>query len=186
MVEEDAHLAVVTAGVTEGVLHGGNIASGGASKLVGAHGNAHVTLELHLVVLVHAGGPALATVDGKAAILLVATLNGIAAHKVGHGLLSGGAESVLGSLGGLEHHITVAIGIELASRLSSSLDVVTTLLVDRRDLGNGSSPLGLDLKNLSLSHRHRFGGRRCGKRHRGMVEEDANFVVAAAGVTEVK
>ena len=93
------------------------------------------------MVLVHAGSPALSTVDGEATFLLVAALNGTSSHEVGRGLPSSGAESVLGGLGGLEHHVRVAAGIELASRLSSCLDVVTTLLVDAGDVGNGSGPL---------------------------------------------
>ena len=127
--------------VTEGVLNRGNTASSCASEIIRAHGNADATLELHLVVLVHAGSPALSTVDGEAAVLLVATLDDTSSHKVGHGLLGGGAESVLGCLGRLEHHVGVAVGIELASRLSSGLDVVTTLLVDTGNVGNGGSPL---------------------------------------------
>ena len=49
MVKEDAHLAVAAAHVIEGVLHRGNAASNGAGEVIGAHGKADATLQLHLV-----------------------------------------------------------------------------------------------------------------------------------------
>ena len=98
-------------------------------EVIGAHGKANATLELHLVVVVHTRSPAFATVDCETAVLLVAALNNIATHKVGHGLLRGGAEFVLGSLRGLEHHVRMAVGIQLASSFSSGFDEVTTILV---------------------------------------------------------
>ena len=76
---------------------------------------------LHLVVLAHAGSPTLAVFDGEIAVLLTAP----PFTTSGHGLLSGGAESVLSGFGRLEHHIRVAIG--------GDLDVVPALLVDLGD-----------------------------------------------------
>ena len=108
MVKEDAHLAIAAASIPESILDSGHAPSCGTGEVIGAHGKADATLQLHLVAVVHAGGPALATVDCETAVLLVATRNSIATHEVGHGLLGGGAESVLGSLGGLEHHVGVA------------------------------------------------------------------------------
>ena len=88
---------------------------------------------LHMVVPVHAGSPTLAVFDGETTVLLIATLHDMATHEVGHGLLSGGAESVLSGFGRLEHHIRVAIG--------DDLDVVPALLVD---LGNAMAAAHMD------------------------------------------
>ena len=184
MVEENAHFVIAAAGVAKRVLHSGNTACRGAGEVIGAHGKADATLELHLVVVVHAGRPALATVDGETTILLVTTVNDIAAHEVGHGLLGGGPEFVLGSFGGLEHHVTMTVGVQLASRLGGGLDVVTVLLVDLGNVGDGSGPLRLDLEDLCFSHRGKADVRSRSKRDRGMVEENAHFVIAAAGVAK--
>ena len=151
--KENAHLAIAAANIPESVLDSGHAAGGGTSEVVGAHGKADATLQAHLVVVVHARIPALAPVDRETAVLLVATLNSIATHEVGHGLLGGGAESVFCSFGGLEHHVRMAVGVQLASGFSSSLDEIAALLVDLGDIGNRGCPLGLDLDDLGHGHR---------------------------------
>jgi len=152
VVEEDANLAVIAAGVAESVLDLGLIVSRGAGEDVVTHGHADAALKLDLVVVVDAVSPALAAVDGESSILLVAVGNDLTANKVGHSLLAGGAELVLGGLGGLEQNVRVAVGVQLAGSLAGRADVVTTVLVDLGDLLDGGSPVLLDLKDLRLSH----------------------------------
>ena len=121
VVEEDAHLAVVAARVAEGVLDRRDVAGGGAREVVRAHGHADAALELDLVVVVHALGPALAAVDREASVLALelVVLHRLGADKVRHGLLTRRAERVGGRLGRLEQHVAVAVAIELASGLAS-------------------------------------------------------------------
>jgi len=152
VVEEDANLAVIAAGVAESVLDLGLIVSRGAGEDVVTHGHADAALKLDLVVVVDAVSPALAAVDGESSILLVAVGNDLTANKVGHSLLAGGAELVLGGLGGLEQNVRVAVGVQLAGSLASRADVVTTVLVDLGDLLDGGSPVLLDLKDLLLGN----------------------------------
>merc|ERR1719163_2595855 len=65
--------------------------------------------------------------DGEAVVLRVAARDRVAADEVGHGLVGGGAELVLSSLGGLEEHVGVAVAVELARALAREADVVTAL-----------------------------------------------------------
>mmetsp|Transcript_44348 Transcript_44348/g.101667 ORF Transcript_44348/g.101667 Transcript_44348/m.101667 type:complete len:268 (-) Transcript_44348:322-1125(-) len=102
VVEEDAQLAVRVLLVAEGVLDLGLAARGRAREVIVAHRNTDVALQLDLVVVIDAVGPALAPVDGEASILIVAIVDHFASHEVGHRLSAGRAELVLGSLGGLE------------------------------------------------------------------------------------
>merc|ERR1712187_752925 len=98
VVKADAHLAVVVALVAEGVLDLGLVTGGGAGEDVRAHRNRNLVVALNLVVGEDNRLPALAAVDGEATVLLVATLDGIVADEVRHGLRAGRAERVLGSL----------------------------------------------------------------------------------------
>jgi len=180
VVQEDADLAVIAALVAEGVLDCADVASGGAGEVVCAHRNAEAALELNLVVVVYAVGPALAAIDGEAAVLGVSALHNIAAHKVGHRLLRGRAEGELGGLGRLEENIAVSIRIELTSSLSRSGNVVAALLVDLGDVLDGASPGLLDGDDLGFHHR----GRSVGEGDGRVVQEDADLAVIAALVAE--
>merc|ERR1719231_135660 len=177
VVQEDAHLAVSATAVAEGVLDGADITGGGAGEVVRAHGNAHAILDLNLVVGVHAVGPALAAVDGKATILGVATAHNLATNKVRHGLGGGWAELEVSSLGWLEHDVLVTIGVQLASSLARRSDVVATILVGLGDALDGGSPVALHLQHLGLSHGSRAS---INVWHGGVVQEDASLAIVVA------
>merc|ERR1712176_815364 len=102
MVQEDAYLAIITTGVAESVLNFDLVTRRGTSEHIISHCNAETALQLNLMVVVHTVSPALATIDGKACILSEPIIYSIAPDEVGHGRLSGRAELILGSFGGLE------------------------------------------------------------------------------------
>eukprot|EP00962_Isochrysis_galbana_P034972 scaffold11920_cov108-Isochrysis_galbana.AAC.4 len=125
-----AHLAVGATLVPKCVLDADFVASGGASEVVVAHGDADAVDNLHLVVHVFDVGPALARVDREAGVLFVALVHIGLAHKVGHGVGAGGAELLIGALGRLEKHVAVAIAVQLGRRVAGRTHKVASLLVD--------------------------------------------------------
>jgi len=184
-VEADAALAVGVALVAEGVLDGGHGAGGGAGELVGAHGERDVAVAVDLVVLEDNPGEALAGVDGEAVVLRVAARDRVAADEVGHGVVGGGAELVLSSLGGLEEHVGVAVAVELARALAREADVVTALEVGPGDVADGLRPEVLSLHDVLLGHRAGGGSRGAAAvGDGGVVEADAALAVGVALVAE--
>ena len=174
--QEDAHLAVVAARVPKRILDLSLTPIGGVSEVVVAHGDANVSLNLDLVVVIDHLAPALATVDREASILFVAAVDDAAADEVGHGLLARRAELEVGGLGRLEHHIRVAVRVELARRIRRCLDVVALALVRGGDLLNAVRPLLLHSEHLLLRNGREL-GRRLHVRHGRVVQEDAHLAV---------
>ena len=85
VVEADADVAVGVALVAEGVLNLEDVLGGGAGEEVGAHSDGDLAMAVDLVVLEDNLLPALATVDGEAGVLSIATLDVGVADEVGHG-----------------------------------------------------------------------------------------------------
>mmetsp|Transcript_53879 Transcript_53879/g.89456 ORF Transcript_53879/g.89456 Transcript_53879/m.89456 type:complete len:253 (+) Transcript_53879:169-927(+) len=159
--EENPHLAVVTAHVAEGVLDFSLGAGGGTCEVVVAHRDRDSALELDLVVVVAALSPALATIDRKAGILLVAVLDNAATNEVRHRLRTRRAELVIGGLRRFEKHVRMTVGIELGSGIASGRNVIALLLVSLGDTFDCTSPSRLDFQDLLLCHWDR--PRRCGR-----------------------
>merc|ERR1719203_1518501 len=133
MVQDDAHLTIVAALVSKGVLDRRLLSGGGTGEVVVAHGNGNVTLNFDLVVVVHTIRPALAAIDRKAAVLSVAVLDRLAADKVGHRLLGRWPELVRSSLRRLEEHVVFAVCVKLASCVRCRRDVVAAFQVNLRN-----------------------------------------------------
>ena len=150
--EADANLAVGAALVAEGVLNLGDGAGGGAGELVGAHGERHLGVAVDLVVLEDNLGEALLRVDGETVVLVVAARDGVVAHEVGHGVVGGGPEGVLRSLGGLEEHVAVAVAVELTRARAREADVVAALEERGRDVHDGLGPEVLARLDLGAGH----------------------------------
>merc|ERR1719222_734096 len=136
VVKADAGLAIFAALVSEGKFHLRDVARRGAGEVVGAHSDRHVAVAGDIMVLEDNLLPALASVDGEAAVFLVAVLDSLVADEVGHGVGASGAERHLGSLGGLEKHVAVAVAVQSASGVANSLHIIALLSVDGRDLHN--------------------------------------------------
>merc|ERR1719183_2052063 len=92
------------------------------------------------MVMVLTVSPALATIYGKSCILGVPVIHGIASDEIGHGCFSGRPELILRSFGWLEHDIAVTIGVQLTSSNACGLDVITTLLIDLRNVPDRIRP----------------------------------------------
>ena len=80
--QADAHVAVVVALVSKGVLDLDDILGSCACEEVGAHGECDRAVAVDLVVLEDYLIPPLATVDGEAGVFLVAFLDVIFADEV--------------------------------------------------------------------------------------------------------
>jgi len=140
VVKADTGLAVCTALVSEGVLHLCDVAGLGAGEIVVAHGDRDVAVAGYVVVFEDNLLPALTAVDGEAAVFLVAVLDSLVADEVGHCVSAGGAEGRLGSLGRLEKHIAVAVAVQVGGGIAGSLDVVTILSINGRNLDDRGGP----------------------------------------------
>jgi len=159
VVQEDAHLAVEALLVAERVLDLGLVARGGAREVVVTHRDGRVAVHIDVVVVENDRLPALAAVDGEAAVLLVAARDRVAAHEVRHRVARHGAELVLGRLGGLEEHVRVAVRVELARGLARGADVVAALKVRLRDRRDRVRPRVLRRAHLLLGDKLRLGRR---------------------------
>ena len=96
-----------------------------AGEIVVSHGDGRVAVHVHLVVVEHNVGPALAAVDGEAGILLMTVRHRLVPNEVGHSVGGGWPELGFDCLGRLEQHVGAAVAIELTSRFGSSCDIVT-------------------------------------------------------------
>merc|ERR1711879_797951 len=94
--------------------------------------------------------PAVAPVDRKAGILLIAPLDDAAAHEVRHCLGSGGTEWVLCRLGWLEQHLRMAIAIQLSCCISRRANVIVLSEVLCGDGLDRVSPIDLALDHILL------------------------------------
>jgi len=154
VVQVDADLAVLAALVAEGVLDLGHVTSGRAREDVRAHGGGGGAVERDLVVVERDALPALAAVDRKAGILVVAVVDDRAANKVRHGLAASRAEGHLGGLGRLEEDLGVAVAVQLGGGVARRADVVALVSVGGGDGLDRISPSSLGREDLLLGHWH--------------------------------
>mmetsp|Transcript_15880 Transcript_15880/g.20021 ORF Transcript_15880/g.20021 Transcript_15880/m.20021 type:complete len:213 (+) Transcript_15880:233-871(+) len=153
MVQEDAHLLVLTTLVAEGVLHLDLVTGGRAGKVIVAHGEGNAINCLNLMVVIHTVRPPIASVDGESPIFLVTNGHSLVANEVRHGVFGAGAELRGVAFCGFEHDIAVAVAVELSRGLSRSGNIVSSLSIDCGDALDGGRPAGLNILHLLDSDR---------------------------------
>mmetsp|Transcript_24695 Transcript_24695/g.40949 ORF Transcript_24695/g.40949 Transcript_24695/m.40949 type:complete len:225 (+) Transcript_24695:209-883(+) len=160
VVEKDAQLTIGATLIAEGVLDPDLVAGGRAGEDVRAHRDCDIAVEVNLVVGELDVRPALAAVDGKASVLIVAVIDYAATDKIRHRLAARWAEGEFGSLGRLEEHVSAAIAIKVVCRLRGRAHVVAAGKVRLRDAHDGVAPR--PLRGHELVHRDGlWGGHRC-------------------------
>ena len=142
MVKADANLAIAAALVSEGVLNLGDTFVLCAGEVIGAHGDGDLTVACDIVVIEFNLRPAVAAVDSKALVLLVAVLDSssVAANEVGVRIHYEGTEWCVCCLSGLEKHLTIAVAVELLGLGDRKSNVVFLVCVGSGDLDDGGGP----------------------------------------------
>jgi len=182
--QEDADLAIIAPDIAKSVLNLSLVTRGSTSEIVVAHCNAKSSLQLDLMIVIHAISPTLTSIDRKPCILSIATLNNVSSHEIRHGFLCCRAELILGSLCWLEQHTGVSIGIQLTSSIASGFDVVTSIFVNLGNSFNRIRPRLLYFKNLLLGYWWRCCCCVSIVRYRRMVQKDARFAIVIPLVPE--
>mmetsp|Transcript_31585 Transcript_31585/g.50376 ORF Transcript_31585/g.50376 Transcript_31585/m.50376 type:complete len:249 (+) Transcript_31585:575-1321(+) len=153
MMQEDTHLSIFISLVPEGVFNLGDSIRAGTCKVVSAHSNGSCTIQINLMIFELYIGPAFAAIDCKPAIFIVALLNSITPHEVGHSIRSSWAKRMHSSLRGLKQHIGVPIAIQLACCVSSCAYEVTFFCMNLGYILDSVCPRCLAFQDLVFGNR---------------------------------
>ena len=151
VVEKDADLSISILFVAKCVLHLGLTSISSTGKVVGAHGDSDIAVQINLVIVKDHIWPALATTDSKASIFGNSVFHCLRPHEVGHGLACIRTERDIPGFRWFEHHVGVAIAIEFACCFACSRNVITFIEIGLGNTLDGVSPCSLCGANLLFS-----------------------------------